>query len=104
MVKYPGNSILKFTSKYNDDIETLSEETRQAAIVSSNLEKAIDKGLEIAANLSTACASGGCANKQKLQYLIFPDEILYNNKRNNTFRTTRVHSLFARSLCWRTFW
>ena len=69
-------------------------ETRQAALVSSNLEKAIDKGIQIAAKLSTAWAFSDFTAKQKLQYLIFPEGILYD-KKNNTFRTTRVHSLFA---------
>jgi len=56
----------KFSSKYSADIKKLSDETAQDALVSSNLEKAIDKEL-----------------KQNLQYLVYPEGILYD-KKNNT--------------------
>jgi site-specific DNA recombinase len=62
--------------------------------VSSNLEKAIEKGLEIASKLSTVWASSDFTAKQKLQYPIFPEGIMYD-KKNNTVRTTRINSLFA---------
>jgi hypothetical protein len=38
------------------------------------------------------------SDKQRLQYLIYPDGILYN-KENNTLRTPRVNSLFTAISC-----
>ena len=85
---------VRFSSKYSADIKKLSDETAQAVLVSSNLEKAIDKGLKIASELSTVWASSDFAPKQNLQYLVFPEGIMYD-KKNNTVRTTRINSLFA---------
>jgi hypothetical protein len=42
--------------------------------------------------------SSDYSNKQRLQYLIYPDGILYN-KENNTVRTPRVNSLFTAISC-----
>ena len=38
--------------------------------------------------------SSDSSDKQRLQYLIYPDGILYN-KENNTVRTPRVNSIFT---------
>jgi hypothetical protein len=40
-----------------------------------------------------AWVSSDYSDKYRLQYLIYPDEILYN-KENNTLRTPRVNILF----------
>ena len=60
---------------------------------SSNLEKAIFKGFKSASNLSQLLVSSAYNNKQALQYLLFPDGLLYN-KESDTARTPKVNSLF----------
>jgi hypothetical protein len=50
--------------------------------------------LQIAENISKIWPCGGYEEKQKMQYLIFPDGILYN-KENDALRTERINSLFA---------
>ena len=60
---------------------------------SSNFKKAIFKGVEMAANLSQLWISSDYTNKQLLQYVLFPEGLLYS-KKNDGVRTPRVNSLF----------
>ena len=62
--------------------------------MSSNLEKAIEKGLKYAENLHQMWVSADYCNKQKLQYLLFPVG-MSNDKENNTVLTTSVNTLFG---------
>jgi len=50
------------------------------------------KGLE-ASNLSQLWVSSDYNNKQALQYLLFPDGLLYS-RQNATVRTPKVNALF----------
>ena len=68
-------------------------ENDKSLIISSNLEKAVEKGLDIVQNISEIWCSSDYAKKQTLQYLIFPEGILYN-KQNDTVRTTKINFLF----------
>ena len=68
-------------------------QTRQNEKSSSNLQKAIEKALNDAENLSQTWVSANYTDKQKLQYLVFPEGILYD-KENDTVRTPRINSLF----------
>ena len=52
------------------------------------------KGITISKKASQLWVSSDYSDKQRLQYLIYPDGILYN-KENNTVRTPRVNSLFT---------
>ena len=84
----------KFTRKFKEDKNLLSQENENSILLSSNLEKAVIKGLEIAENISEIWHSSEYSAKQKLQYLIFPDGIMYN-KEKDTVRTEKINSLFA---------
>lgn len=59
-----------------------------------NLEKAVDKSLKIAQNISSAWLLATYEEKQQLQKLVFPDGMLYN-KQKKQVRTPRINSLFA---------
>ncbi len=83
----------KFTSKYSDELNQLTQEIKTNANSSSNLEKAIEKGLKIAENISQLWVSSDYYEKQQLQYLLFPDGLLYD-KKNDTVRTNRINTLF----------
>ena len=72
----------------------MQQETQQQQKVSANLEKAIEKGLKYAENLHQMLVSADYYNKQKLQYLLFPEGISYD-KENNTVLTTSVNILFS---------
>ncbi len=83
----------KFTQKYEQERSQLVNENDKSLIISSNLEKAVEKGLDIVQNISEIWCSSDYAKKQTLQYLIFPEGILYN-KQNDTVRTTKINFLF----------
>ncbi len=83
----------KFSSKYRDELAQLKKETKTYADMSSNLEKAVEKGLNIAENISQLWISSDYYEKQQLQYLLFPEGMLYD-KKNDRVRTIRVNTLF----------
>ena len=60
----------------------------------SNLEKAIQKAVSIASKPLQIWLSADYDDKQKLQYLMFPEGLLYN-KEKRVVRTPRINSLFA---------
>ncbi len=84
----------KYQKKYQIEKHELEEKLSNHSIDSSNLEKIIDKGLEIAENLSELWGSSDFDEKRKLQSLVFPDGIIYS-KKTDSVRTPRVNSLFA---------
>ena len=76
------------------EIKAIEQELSKSQLSSSNLETAVKKGIAISKKASQLWISSDYSDKQRLQYLIYPDGILYN-KENNTVRTPRVNSLFA---------
>ena len=62
--------------------------------MSSNLEKALEKGLLYAQNLRQLWVSSDYNEKQRLQYLVFPEGMMYD-KQKDVVLTTRVNSLFG---------
>ncbi|RZK00662.1 MAG: hypothetical protein EOO46_20950 [Flavobacterium sp.] len=84
----------KFASKYQNEVKILSGEIARGRFESSNLEKAVEKCLEISQNLGGAWLSASFENKQLLQKLVFPAGILYS-KENNRVRTIRTNTLFS---------
>ncbi len=84
----------KFSVKYCDELAVLEGELGKSEVGGSNLEKAVDKCLQIAQNLSGAWTAADYTGKQRLQILVFPDGILYNKKKG-AVRTARVNSLFS---------
>ena len=76
------------------EIKVIEQELSKSQLSSSNLEIAVKKGITISKKASQLWVSSDYSDKQRLQYLIYPDGILYN-KENNTVRTPRVNSLFT---------
>ena len=72
----------------------MSKELGDPIFKSANLENAVENCLNIAQNLSSAWVSASVTNKQRLQYLVFPEGILYN-KKNNQVRTLKINMLFS---------
>jgi site-specific DNA recombinase len=59
-----------------------------------NLKKSVKKGLEIAQNIIQIWVSEDLYDKQQLQYLLFPEGMLYD-KENRVVRTTKINYLFS---------
>lgn len=83
----------KYYTKYINEVRELEIELHHSSKMSSNLNKALEKSLEIAQNLSQSWVLADYYDKQRLQYLIFPDGMLYD-KKNDVVRTTRMNSIF----------
>ena len=59
----------------------------------SNLDKYIETAIDFSPKLNTVWHSSNYMNKQKLQFLVFPDGIYYNRK-NDECRTVKVNTFF----------
>jgi hypothetical protein len=55
---------------------------------------AVKKGVSISRNLCQLWLASDYSDKQRLQYLIYPEGIWYN-KQFNEFRTPRINSIFS---------
>ena len=84
----------KFKSKFSDEQKQLELNLIQPKISSSNLQKAINKAIKMASNLSEIWDSGDLYQKKKIQQLVFPSGIGYS-KLNGKVRTTRINSIFS---------
>lgn len=84
----------KFNLRITAEVETLKTELAETSFDSSNLNPIVEKGILIAENLSQLWLSSDFSHKQKLQYLVFPDGILYNKKKDRVL-TQKVNALFA---------
>ena len=84
----------KFSLKYQNEKKELEKLLSFSEISGSNLEKLVEKRMELTGNLSKTWALSGFDGKRKLQTLVFPEGILYN-KQKDLVRTPRIHSLFA---------
>lgn len=84
----------KHSSRIKDEIEKMNKELGDPIFKSANLENAVENCLNIAHNISSAWVSANVVNKQRLQYLVFPEGILYN-KKNNQVRTMKTNTLFS---------
>ena len=89
---------IKFKNKYELEIKELELELTNNSLSSSNLEIAVQKGIRLSRNVCHLWASSDYTDKQRLQYLIYPDGIWYN-KENNTIRTPRTNTLFTAISC-----
>jgi site-specific DNA recombinase len=84
----------KFSDKYIRQRYQMSNERINNSKISSSLEKTVVKGIKIAEYLSQVWISSSFENKQKLQYVLFPEGIMYN-KETDIVRTRRGNALFA---------
>jgi site-specific DNA recombinase len=60
----------------------------------SNLNLCVQKAIDLSSKLNTIWSSSDYVEKQKLQFLLFPDGIKYN-KKNDERRTEKVNSVFS---------
>jgi site-specific DNA recombinase len=88
----------KYRQKFEQEIRELEQEMSKSHLSSSNLEMAVKKGISISQNISQLWLASDYSDKQRLQYLIYPDGILYN-KQTNTVRTPRINSVFSAIAC-----
>ena len=85
----------KYRIQLEDEKLKLNEEiNRKGSFNLSNLDNLIEKATGYALNLPKLWASGTLETKRAIQNMMFPEGILFDFK-NDTYRTTRVNSIFA---------
>jgi site-specific DNA recombinase len=84
----------KYSSKYKEEIKVIKKELDEAENKSSNLHEFIDYTIGMSSKLDSYWYNSTFQEKQKLQYLLFPEGI-YFNKKTGEVRTTRVNSVFG---------
>lgn len=85
-------------NKYNDLFKIEKREIQKKMELlpkkSSNLENCIEKAIKLSTKLNTVWDSADYIEKQKLQYLVFPNGMSFD-KKNMECRTERVNSIFS---------
>jgi site-specific DNA recombinase len=84
----------KFITKFKQEEVEIKAQMQGSPISTSNLEKYINRTIELSTELPSLWTSGNYAEKQRLQKLLFKDGIYYNKQKNQT-RTTNVNSVFS---------
>lgn len=85
---------LKYAQKAKDERLQIEQEIQRSKGKCSNLEKLIEAACGFASKLKPPWVLGEYQEKQKLQFMLFPDGIYYDKKKD-TVRTERINSVFA---------
>jgi DNA invertase Pin-like site-specific DNA recombinase len=83
----------KFIFRLREERNEISRSLSESSFESSNLSKMVEKSLELACNLQNIWNLGNYRIREKLQYLVFPQGILFDRK-NEVFRTREINSIF----------
>ncbi|MFN6039904.1 MAG: recombinase family protein, partial [Bacteroidota bacterium] len=75
----------KFREKFRFRIHQIESELDNSHNQLSNLEKAVEKCVELSQNLSETWRNSNFSSKKRLQNLLFPEGIFYNRK-NDDYR------------------
>jgi site-specific DNA recombinase len=85
---------VKFRDKFCAKIEQIEKELHSSKNSLSNLEKAVEKAVDLALNLPQVWKTATFSVKRKLQEMVFPQGIRYNREKDD-YRTTRINLLFS---------
>ena len=83
----------EFKAGFENERLKLEKEAGKAENGASNLEKCLDFALQYSMKLTSVWASAKYVEKQRLQFLLFPEGIFYNRKKDEC-RTKIVNSAF----------
>ena len=84
----------KYRAMFTEEKEQIGEEISKSDFDSSNLSMAVKKVINIARNPLQLWLKSDYDDRQRLQYLMFPEGIRYN-KENKVVRTPRVNAVFS---------
>jgi site-specific DNA recombinase len=84
----------KYSVEIDDKIEAIKTEKSKLGISISNLDKKLEKCIEVTQNISKYWKHGSVENKMRVQKLIFPSGIVIDPK-NREYRTTEINSVFS---------
>ena len=83
----------KFKAKFIAEKTDISKELAKTGKQVSNLESCIENAISLASKLASLWDCSDYSDKMKLQFLVFPEGIVYNRKKDEC-RTLRVNSIF----------
>ncbi len=88
----------KFQAKFLEERNEIEKEFSKFGKRVSNLDEYIDTAFRASSKLATEWASADYNDKQAIQYLVFPDGIYYNRKKDEcrTPKSNKAFSYFAR--------
>lgn len=84
----------KFSNNLKKELTELEQKTTKSKLQVSNLDLCVQKAIDLSTKLNAIWSSSDYVEKQKLQFLIFPEGIKYN-KKNDECRTEKVNSVFS---------
>lgn len=84
---------LRYREKYTQEKQQLQTGLAKTRDKVSNLGKLVEKAIDYGSKLKPLWDCSRYSEKQKLQYLIFPEGISYNRK-NDECRTPRINTIF----------
>ncbi len=84
----------KFVPKFKEEQYQILQQLEKSKAGGSNREKAAEKIMQLCMNLPSLWQQSNYTNKQKLQFLVFPDGIEYNRKKDQC-RTLKVNPVFS---------
>ena len=84
----------KYKEKFATELQETDGKLAKCGSKVSNLQSVLQKALEMAPKLASLWASGDYGTRQRLQFLVFPDGICYDRKKDEC-RTQRVNSIFS---------
>ena len=85
---------LKYSEKTKEEKKEIEKEVAKSNNGCSNLENIVDGAIEFATKFKPLWDLGDYWQKQKLQFMLFPDGIFYD-KKYDTVRTARVNSVYG---------
>jgi site-specific DNA recombinase len=85
---------MKFKQKFVTERTQIEQEMANNTNRVSNLDQCIEMAIQFSTKLASMWTLGGYEAKQKLQYLVFPEGIVYN-KKTDQCRTPRVNAVFS---------
>ena len=84
----------KYKEKFTAELQETDKLLAKCGSKVSNLQNILQKAVEMASKLASLWASGDYGTRQRLQFLVFPDGISYDRKKDQC-RTQRVNSIFS---------
>ncbi len=83
----------KYVEKYSVEKKEIESQLQKAGKKVSNLDFHIDAAIDLSSKLATVWCSSHYVEKQKLQFLVFPDGVYYNRGKDEC-RTPKINSVF----------
>ena len=83
----------KYQVKFKAEVAEIQKLIHKSADMVSNLNEVTKMALDYSKNLNVMWRSGDYQDKQRLQYLLFPDGLVYDKKKEGC-RTPRIDSTF----------